>query len=119
MPETYVNVYDQVGEREDLIDVITNISPTETVALSRFGRSNSKSFLHDWLTDSLATADSGNAIIDGASAAFASSDYVVRTRVSNYTQILRRNFSVSYSQQAIVQAGITDEFDYHPEKKTK
>lgn len=119
MPETYVNVYDQVGEREDLIDIITNITPTETVALSRFGRGNAKSFKHDWLTDTLATADSGNAIVDGASATFASSDYVVRTLVSNYTQILRRNISVSYSQQAIVQAGLNDEFDYQREKKTK
>src|SRR3990167_4162330 len=100
MPEQYVNVYDQVGEREDLIDIITNISPEETVALSRLGRSTAKSFQHDWLTDTLATADSGNAIIDGASAAFASSDYAVRTRISNYTQVLRRNFSVSYSQEA-------------------
>lgn len=67
----------------------------------------------------MATADSGNAIIDGASAAFASTDYAVRTRVSNYTQILRRNFSTSYSQEAIVQAGLNSEFDYQRTKKTK
>ena len=87
--------------------------------LSRAGRSIAKSFLHDWLTDTLATADSANAIIDGASATFASTDYAVRTRVSNYTQILRRNFSTSYSQEAIVQAGLQSEFDYQRMKKTK
>lgn len=118
MPEQYVNVYDQVGEREDLIDVITNISPEDTVILSALGRTDAKSFKHDWLTEALQASNSGNAIIDGASATFASGDYNVRVLVSNYTQILRKPFSASYSQEAIVQAGISSEFEHQRELKT-
>ena len=119
MPETYVNVYDQIGEREDLINLVTSISPEETVTMSRLGRANAKSFKHDWLTQALAAADSANAIIDGASATFASSDYTARVSVTNYTQILRRVFSSSYSQEAIVQAGVSSEFANQRELKTK
>ena len=42
MPQNYVNVYEQVGEREDLINLVTSISPEETVTMSRLGRANAK-----------------------------------------------------------------------------
>ena len=45
--------------REDLLDVIVNISPTETPMLSGFKKSKAKATLHEWLTDTLGSADAG------------------------------------------------------------
>lgn len=111
--------YNSAGNREDLINVITNISPEETVALSRLGKKTARNRLHEWLTEALAASNSGNAIVEGASAAFTSGDVVPRTRVNNVTQILRKGFSVSYTQQEIDHAGVTDEFDHQRTLKTK
>ena len=42
--------------REDLSDMITNISPTETPFLSSIGSSKATNVYHEWLTHSLAAA---------------------------------------------------------------
>ena len=87
--------------------------------MSRIGKKTAKARTHEWLTETLQAANSGNAIIEGASAAFASGDSTVRTRISNVTQILRKPFSVSYTQLAVESAGISDEFAHQRELKTK
>lgn len=38
MADAFFDTYDAIGNREDLTDVITNISPTDTPMLSRFGQ---------------------------------------------------------------------------------
>lgn len=48
--------YQDASRREDLVDVITNISPSETPLLSGLGEgSEATQTLHEWLVDSLSS----------------------------------------------------------------
>lgn len=108
--------YDAIGNREDLTDVITNISPLETPFLSKFGKVAVKNTLHEWQTDSLASATENKAI-EGADYSF--SKVAARTRTGNYTQIAVTPVEVSDSQRAMNVAGLEDEFAYQMAKKMK
>jgi hypothetical protein len=108
--------YDAIGNREDLLNVITNIAPLETPMFSSFGRSKAKAVTHDWLTDTLAPATT-NAKIEGANYNFAARG--VRTRLSNYTQIFQTPVEVSDTQREVDTAGIEDEFSYQMAKAMK
>lgn len=119
MPNAYLDSYRVIGNREDLINLITNISYDETVFMSRIGKKSAKNRLHEWLTETLQASNSGNAIVEGSSATFASTDSTVRSRLTNVTQILRKPFSSSYTQEEIEGAGVTSEFDHQRELKTK
>ena len=120
MPNTYIDTYTAIGNREDLINLITNISPEETVFMSRIKKGNATARLHEWLTEALQASNSANAEIEGASAAFASGNFTVRTRLGNYTQILRKPFSTSYTQDEVEKAGVSgSEFDHQRMLKTK
>jgi len=108
--------YDAVGNREDLSDIITNISPEETPMYSTFGKVKASNVYHEWLQDSLANA-ADNANIEGADYSF--SKPASRTRVGNYTQIFVTPVEVSDTQRAVDTAGVEDEFAYQMAKKLK
>ena len=57
-----------IGMREDLSDVIYNISPTETPIMSSIGKTSATAVYHEWQTDTLATATTANAAVEGADA---------------------------------------------------
>ena len=108
------------SNREDLINLITNISPEETVTMSRIGKGDAKARTHEWLTETLQASNSGNAVIEGASATFDSSDMTPRSRLTNVTQILRKEFSTSRTQDEVEKAGVGGtEFDHQRMLKTK
>ncbi len=58
--------YTAIGQREDLSDVIYNISPTDTPFMSSIGKTKATAILHEWQTDSLAAASLSNAAVEGA-----------------------------------------------------
>ena len=60
--------YQSVGNREDLTDVIYNISPTDTPFMSSVGKTKATAVYHEWQTDSLAAASTSNAAVEGADA---------------------------------------------------
>lgn len=55
-PTNTYDTYDLVGGREDLADIIYNISPTDVPFQSNIGRGKATAVLHEWQTDSLASA---------------------------------------------------------------
>jgi len=102
--------------REDLIDVITNIAPDETVALTAFGRADAKQTLHEWLTDDYGEAGE-NAVIEGADA---TDDTVVPpVRLNNRVQTLRKVFSISDRLEAVDKAGRKSELKYQTARHMK
>lgn len=111
-----VLTYDTVGNREDLADVIFNITPQETPMLSRFGKTKASNTTHEWLQDSLTTS-ADNVLIEGADYTYAKP--TARTRVSNWTQIFATTIEVSDTQRAVDSAGLDDEFAYQMAKKMK
>jgi len=47
MADVLFKTYDAAGIREDLIDLITDISPTETPMLSRFAKNKATGKYHE------------------------------------------------------------------------
>ena len=106
---TYMR-YTSIGVREDLSDVIYDISPTDTPIMSSIGKSKATNTLHEWQTDSLAAATTNNALIEGDDATAASLSPTVR--LSNFTQIVGKTVQISGTLEAVDKAGRKSEKAY-------
>jgi hypothetical protein len=115
-PTGTYQTYTAIGNREDLIDLITNISPTKTPVLSMTGSARATSVLHEWLTDALA-APTANAQVEGDDASGAT--ITPATRLTNQCQILRKNYVISETQEAVDKAGRSSEVGYQTQKAMK
>jgi hypothetical protein len=104
------NRYEAVGAREDLSDVIYNISPTDTPIMSSIGKTKATGVYHEWQTDSLAASTTANALVEGADASAA--DLSPTTRIGNYTQIVGKTIQVSGTLEAVDKAGRKSEKAY-------
>jgi len=102
--------YTAIGQREDLSDVIYNISPTETPFLNSVGKSKATAIYHEWQTDSLAAASTSNAAVEGATASDATISPTVR--VGNRTQISQKTIKISGTLDAVNKAGRKSEKAY-------
>lgn len=83
-PSNTFDSYDAVGIREDLSDIITNVSPEETPFFTKARKTTARNTLHEWQTDSL-RASAANAHIEGD--ATTAEARTATTRLGNYTQI--------------------------------
>jgi hypothetical protein len=101
-PSNTYDTYDLVGGREDLSNVIYNISPTDVPFMSNIGRGKATSILHEWQTDSLASASS-NAVIEGDDST--AEAQVATARISNRTQISKKVVLVTGTANATNKAG--------------
>jgi hypothetical protein len=107
-----------IGQREDLQDVIFDISPLDTPFISGCARGSAKATTHEWQTDSLADATSDNAQIEGDD--LASLDTSSPTvRVGNYLQISRKTVIISGTLEAVDKAGRKNELAYQIAKRGK
>jgi hypothetical protein len=111
------NAYDAIGQREDLTDVIYDISPTETPFMSSIGKTKATAVRHEWQTDSLAAATTNNAAVEGADASDATLSPT--TRLGNYTQILQKTIKVSGTLDAVNKAGRKSEKAYQLAKASQ
>jgi hypothetical protein len=99
-----------IGQREDLTDVIYDISPTETPLLNTLARTKATAVFHEWQTDSLAAATTANAAVEGADAS--SATLAPTTRLGNYTQIVQKTIQVSGTLDTVNKAGRKSEKAY-------
>ena len=116
-PTNTFDTYDSVGEREDLSDVIYNISPTDTPFLSSAAKTSSTAVLHEWQTDALASASTSNAVIEGDEATLDA--VTATTRLSNSCQIMDKTVVITGTQEAVDKAGRASELAYQIAKKAK
>ena len=116
-PSNTFDTYDSVGEREDLSDVIYNISPTDTPFLSSAAKTQATAVLHEWQTDSLASASTSNAVIEGDEAT--ADSISATTRLSNSCQIMDKVITISGTQEAVDKAGRASELAYQIAKAAK
>jgi len=96
------STYDQVGQKEDVSDLITDISPTDTPFFSLIKSEKISARTFEWLEDSLASA-AVNAAIEGADATMATLSPA--TSRTNTTQILTKAFQVSATSDSIATYG--------------
>jgi hypothetical protein len=110
------DTYDQAGLREELHDVISNISPMDRPFTSNIDQVSGKARYTEWLKDSLAAA-ALNAQIEGDDASYTTA--VTVTRLGNYQQIFRKSFIVSGTLDAVDKAGRKSEVKYQLMKAGK
>ena len=108
-PTNTFDTYDSVGIREDLSNVIYNVSPEETPLLSSIAKVKASSTLHEWLTDTL--RDSAvNAHIEGDDTA--AEARTAATRLQNSTQIFKNAVVTSGTDDVVDNAGRGKEMSY-------
>ena len=106
--------YSAKGIREDLSNVIYNISPEETPFVSNIGKGTLANTNFDWQTDALAAA-AANAQIEGDETSY---DAVTATvRLQNYAQISRKSVIISGTEEKVNKAGRRSELAYQIAKK--
>ncbi len=117
IPTDTFTKYDAVGIREDLSDIIYNISPTDTPFMTNIGRTTADATTFEWQTDALAPASTSNAHIEGDDTANEAA--VATVRAKNYTQISKKLVIVSGTLEAVKKAGRKSELAYQMSKKGK
>jgi len=114
-PADTFSSYDAIGNREDLSDIIFDITPTDTPFLSSIAKRSASSTKVEWQTDALAAASATNAVIEGDDATTDAS--TATTRLFNYTQISDKVARVTGTQRAVNSAGRGDEMAYQIMKR--
>lgn len=108
--------YDTVGVKEDISDVISDITPTETPFMSSIGSDTCTQKKFEWQEDSL-RAPAENAQVEG----FTASDVAVTPTemINNVTQILSETIKVSGSNDKTDYYGRAKESSYQIAKTAK
>lgn len=114
-PTNLFDRYDATNSvREDLANIIYNISPEDTVFMSNVGRDTASQTYTEWQTDALAAASTTNAQIEGDDAA--ADSLAATNRVGNYTQISRKVVATSGTLEAANTAGFRSAMAYQMAK---
>ena len=115
-PAQTFDSYDSVGIREDLSNVIYNVSPEETPFYSKAKKTTAKNTLVEWQTDSLrASADNKHIEGDATSGQARSAT----TRLGSYTQIFKDAVIVADTDEGLDKAGRAKEVAYQTLKIAK
>ncbi len=115
-PSGTFQTYQAIGNREDLEDLIWDVSPMETPFSKMIKKGKATAKYSEWQTDALAAAGS-NAVIEGDDATVDTATPTVRLR--NYCQILDKVISVTGTQEVVDKAGRDSEIAYQTAKRMK
>lgn len=117
MPTPMMTTYGTQVKREDLLDVITNLKPTETQFFTGLKKSKATSVYHEWAVDSYAAVTNTAAdkkAVEGAD--WGDGDMVSPTREGNYTQIIKEVWKISGTAQVVDTAGMPNPKAYYQGK---
>lgn len=115
-PTNTFDSYDAVGIREDLQDVIYDISPEETPFYSACKKVKASNTFHEWQTDALRSS-AANAHIEGDDTAAGAA--TATSRLGNYTQIFKNAVSIPDTDEGLKKAGRAAEIAYQTLKIAK
>jgi hypothetical protein len=115
-PTNQFDSYDAVGIREDLSDIIVNISPEETPFFTKCKKTKATNTYHEWQTDELRAA-AANVNIEGD--ATTASARTATTRLGNYTQIIKGAVNIPDTDEGLNKAGRAKEIAYQTLKLGK
>ena len=115
-PTNTFDSYDAVGIKEDLQDVIYDISPSETPFYSACGKASAKNTYHEWQTDSLRSSADNKHVEGDDTAAEART---ATSRLGNYTQIFKNAVSIPDTDNGLDKAGRAKEMAYQTLKVAK
>jgi len=115
-PTNTFDSYDAVGIREDLSDIIYDVSPEETPFYSKCKKLKASNTYHEWQTDAL-RASAANAHVEGDE--ITANARSATTRQGNYTQIFVDAVSVPDTDSGLRKAGRASEIAYQMLKTAK
>ena len=116
--QAYQGVSGALGtNREDLGDVVWDVSPTETPVISAIGKNSCTGRSHDWITDELESAGH-NFHVEGSTVTPELPN--ARNRLSNHTQIAQKTAAASLTQEAVSKGGnIKSEMAYQMARRMR
>lgn len=108
--------YEQIGLAEDVSNIISDITPTDTPLFSMIKTEKVHARQYSYMTDSLASAGS-NAQLEGFTASAGTA--IATTMINGNTQILQKTFQVSATADAVKAYGRAKETAYQLSKALK
>ncbi len=109
-----LQTYQDAARREDLIDIIADVSPDANPLSTMLKTTKASGTYHEWLEDYLARPTTVSASAEGAQATY--SDLTQPSRRGNFTQIITQTFRVSGTERAVSVAGMGDPLTYQKAK---
>lgn len=102
--------------REDLANYVSIIDPVDTPFYSNCGSEQAGSVHVEWLQDSLAAINTDG---HGEGVALSAASVSRPGRADNWQQIIRKDYGISDSEEAVIKAGIDNAFAYQTMKKLR
>lgn len=115
-PVNAFDSYDVRGIREDLSDIIYDVSPSETPFYSKTKKTKAANTYTEWQTDALRAA-AVNAHIEGGDTN--AEERTATTRLGNYTQIFKNAVNIPGTDEGLNKAGRGKEMAYQVMKVAK
>lgn len=115
-PANTFDSYDSVGIREDISNLIYDVSPEETPFYSKSKKVKAANTLTEWQTDAL-RASAANAHIEGDDTA--ATARTATSRLGNYTQIFKNAVVIPDTDSSLKKAGRASEIAYQMLKTAK
>jgi len=115
-PTNTFDSYDANGIREDLEDVIYDVSPEETPFYTACAKVTATNTYHEWQTDALRSS-AANAHIEGDDTA--AEARTATSRLGNYTQIFKNAVVIPDTDNGLNKAGRSKEMAYNVMKIAK
>tara|TARA_R110000823_G_scaffold307325_1_gene430320 strand:+ start:2083 stop:3039 length:957 start_codon:yes stop_codon:yes gene_type:complete len=108
-PTNTYDSYDMNGIREDLEDVIYDVSPSDTPFYSSASKTKATNTYHEWNTDAL-RASATNAHVEGDDTSAQAP--TATSRLGNYTQIFKNAVTIADTDSGLKKAGRAAEMAY-------
>lgn len=102
--------YASKGIREELSDIITRVAPEETPFISNVGKQSISNTFTEWQTQSLSNPNTSNFHVEGDETSYEAVTPTVR--LGNYSQIMKRTFIISDTEEKVRKAGRASEINY-------
>ena len=102
--------YQDASRKEDLMDVLGDVSPDETPLLTLFGTSTARGTLHEWVRYNVARPTTVSADVEGADTTFA--DLTAPSRQTNIAQIIKQSVRVSRTERRVNVAAVGDPYAF-------
>lgn len=112
-----LQTYNDTVRREDLMDVLVDVSPDQNYIQYFAKMGEAAQTLHEWGEDYIGRASSNSVAIEGDEASF--SALTQPTRKNNICQIIKTTFAVTETERAVNKLSPKDAFAYQQAKSMK
>lgn len=109
--------YDDASRREDMLDIISDVSPDDNPLSTMLATSTARGTYHEWTEDYVSRPTSVASSVEAKATTY--SDLTQPSRRGNFTHIISQSFRVSGTESAVNVAGMGDPFVYQKAKALK